>query len=207
MAFVEIDDETFNSFDDEVKSHFKKFEPEDTTALKENANKILSEKKALEADILELKANIKKSNAKSGNGGDELRSQLEDALKQLNDHKAQLEESAKQAKRNKIQMEAQKIGTELAPSDARRASLLAEKAAARLDLGEDGNHIVLGDDGKATVSTLAELKTTLKTSFDFLVDGPNSSGGGAFGGSGGATKTDTSKMTAKQKLDFSRTQK
>jgi HD-GYP domain-containing protein (c-di-GMP phosphodiesterase class II) len=210
MAYVEIDDDLYNSFDDEVKSKLKPYQPEDVSALKENANKILQEKKALEAKYAEAQAEFKKSKVVNhGKESEDANAKLEDALSKLNEANKRLEEQASAVRKDKIHTEALRIGTELAPTDARRAKLLAKEAAARLDLSDNG-FTVLDESGKPTISQVGELKSMLSAQFDFLVDGSKASGGGATGGSGGAAKTNTVKrsdfdsMDQKQRSDFAK---
>ena len=195
MAYVEIDDDLYNGFDDELKSKLKPYQPEDVSSLKEHANKLLQEKKALEAKFAEAQAEFKKAKVNNhGKDSDDANAKLEDALARLNEANQRLEEQSNATRKDKINTEALRIGTQLAPSDARRAKLLAKEAAARLDLGDNG-FTVLDENGKPTISQVSELAGMLSSQFDFLVDGSKASGGGAVGGSGGAAKTLTMKRT------------
>lgn len=201
MAFYEVpDDFDFNSIGD-AKAVFKPFKPEDVSGLKAKANEILTEKKAIEAQFSELQAQIKKQKVTDPDGSG-VQSQLEDAMNRLKEREEALENLKKDVRKSKINGEAARIAASLT-KDARRAALLAEKIAARLEL--DGDKIVVLDaNGKHTISGTEDLASTIRKEYDFLVDGNQASGGGAIGGSGGAANTNTSGMTARQKIDASR---
>lgn len=194
MPLVNISDELFNSLDDEMKSKLEIYEPEDTAALKANSDKLLSELKQAQADLLQEKANKKREGQEDTSSKDK----LEDAMRRV----AALEDDIKardtNLKQSKIQAEALRIGTELAPTNAKRAKLLAKEAAARLDF-EGDSFTILDLEGRASVTTMDELKTEFKTTYDFLVDAPQSSGGGSLGGSGGAVTKSYKEMSATEK--------
>ena len=54
MPIFEIDDETIESLGDEIKAKLSPYTPEDTTGLKDKANKLLKEKKDLQAQIRQM---------------------------------------------------------------------------------------------------------------------------------------------------------
>ncbi len=58
MPYVEIEDEIYNGLEDDFKSKLKVYQPEDVTGLKDKANTILSEKKALEVELAQAKADL-----------------------------------------------------------------------------------------------------------------------------------------------------
>lgn len=195
MPYFEISESELNNLPEEVKSKLSPYTPEDTEGLKNKANQLLSEKKAVEAAKAEalakmavMEADMKKGKLPQDD------SKLKDALEQLSaakEHASKLEKNISDAK---IDSEAQKIGASLAPSDARRAALIAKEAKSRLQL-EGDNITVLSKDGKPTISTLKELTSEFKTEYDFLVDGSKASGGGASGGSGRAAKAPSKTIT------------
>lgn len=181
------DDFDLETLGDAAKA-FKSYEPEDVAGLKSKANSILSEKKAAEARAAELEAQLKKMKVGDPEkGSDKLQSQLEDAMAKLKQKDEELGRFQKEVKMSKIHGEAAKIAAALT-KDARRAGLLSEKIASRIDI-DNGKPIVLDASGNPTVSDLSDLASSIAKEFDFLCDGSQAAGGGASGGSGGAAKT------------------
>lgn len=176
----------------ELKDKVKPFEPEDVSGLKNSANKLLSEKKAMEAQLAEAQAEIKKAKLGAKNEGEvkgleALQAQLEDAKNKLKEKDDAYNNLLSENKKSQIMTEASKIAASLT-KDTRRAGLLAEKIGARIDF-DNGKPVVLDGSGNPTISTLDELSSSIRKEYDFLVDASQASGGGAQGGSGGAAKT------------------
>lgn len=208
--YIEIDDDLYNGFDDELKGQLKPYEPEDTSGLKDKANQLLSEKKTLEAQVAEAQADIKKLKVNPPQGADaeKLQSQLDDAMAKIKTSQEQYEGLQGQIKTEKRNSEAMKLASELT-RDNKRANLLAEKIANRIDI-DNGSVVVLDHNGNPTVSSVKDLQSAMKSEYDFLVDGSQASGGGAQGGGGGAAKANTLKrsdfdsMDQKQRSDFAK---
>ncbi len=205
--YIEIEDDVYNGFDDDLKGKLKPYKPEDTSGLKNKANELLNEKKALEAQLAESQAEIKKLKVNPPKGDDtKLQSQLDDAMSKLTESQNQYAELQNTMKSEKRNSEAMKIASELT-RDNKRANLLAEKIANRIDI-DNGNVVVLDANGNPTVSTTAELSSQIKSEYDFLVDGSQASGGGAKGGSGGAagakqaTRTQFDGMSQSERASF-----
>lgn len=189
--YVEIADDIYNNFDDELKGKLKPYEPENTDALKSKANEILGEKKAIEAELLRAKADLKEAKSSSGNKNlDELQSKLDDAINQLGDWKGKYETLETETVNSKLIGEASRIAAGLT-KDTGRAALLSKEIRGRLSIDSDG-FSVLDESGKPTISTVEELTGQIKTKYPFLVDGSQASGGGAQGNSGGAAGTSRS---------------
>ena len=91
-----------------------------------------------------------------------------------------------------------KIGSELT-RDTAKAALLAKEAAAYAKHGDDGVAFEIG----GVVVDRAAVLDHLKSSYPFLVDGNQSNGGGASGGSGGAAH-DLSKLGDAERLKLAR---
>ena len=98
--------------------------------------------------------------------------------------RAKIEEMNQQVVRQKVQSEATKIASSLT-KDVNKAKLLEEKLSQRLAL-MDNEIRVTDESGQLTVSSVDDLVTSIKTNFPFLVDGIQSSGGGATRSQGGA---------------------
>jgi SMC interacting uncharacterized protein involved in chromosome segregation len=188
--YIEISDDVYNGFDDELKSKLKEYKPEDVTGIKDKANTLLSEKKALEADLAEIKAENKKLKLKPAEGKtDELQSQLDDAMAKLQQSQDEIEGLKTGIAKGKVNTEASKLAGQLT-KDTAKAELLAEKFANRLKY-EGDSLTVLSVDGKPTVSKPEELISEMKERFAFLVDGSQASGGGSNGNNGGAGNAKT----------------
>lgn len=183
----------------------KPFEPEDVDGLKSNANKILSEKKALEAKYADLEAQFKKmkvdSPAKDDKGSEKLQLQLEDAMARLKERDDAYNKLMEDNKKSQIKAEADKIAAGLT-KDIRRAALLSEKIGRRIDI-DNGSVVVLDPNGNPTVSGLKDLTSAIRQEYDFLVDGSQASGGGAPGGRGGAAETKTLTRSDFENMDLS----
>ena len=189
MPYFEIDDSTLEGLNEDIKQNFKKFEPEDTSGLKNKANELLSENKKKDAAFAELQAENAKLTAqikkgKLNNNGDEAE-KLADAIARNEEAQKQLADLQNKIVDEKLNTEAMKVATTLA-KDTRRAALLAEKVKNRLKY-ENDSLTVLSKDGKPTISTVTELASEIKTEYDFLVDSSGASGGGAPGGTGRAS--------------------
>lgn len=184
--------------DFEAPDTFKEYKPEDTSGLKNKANELLGESKAKDVTILERDATIKKLQSDLANGpkGDisKLQAQLDDATNKLSESNSKYSDLVKQNTQSKINGEAGRIAATLS-KDTRRAGLLAEKIATRLSYGEDNSFTVLDGSGNPTISSIDELSGQIKQEYDFLVDGSKASGGGAQGGTGGASDTNTIKRS------------
>jgi hypothetical protein len=198
--FFELpDDFDVNSLG-EAKAVLKPYQPEDVTGIKNKANELLGEKKAIEARAAELEAQLKKSKVQDpdGKNSEKIQAQLEDAMNRLKEQQEAYAGLQKEVKQSKINGEASRLAA-LLTKDARRAALLAEKISGRIDI-DNGKPVVLDHGGNPTISTLDDLAETIKKEFDFLVDGSQATGGGATGGSGGAAKSKEMKRSDFDKL-------
>lgn len=192
MPYVLIDEARLKEFDPEGKLETL---PDDTgdkmTRLESKANELLGEKKRLQVDFDEHKTEAKRkiNDLHQSKGGTEdaekLQSQLDDALSKLKGKDDQINEINNRIKEEKKTTEATKLAAELT-RDTRRAQLLGEKIANRIDIDENGKIVVLDESGNPTVSSTQELSGLMRKEYDFLVDGNQSSGGGSQGGPGGA---------------------
>jgi hypothetical protein len=187
----QIPNEILETLDDDIKQKLQAYEPEDTSGLKTKANELLSEKKAADAaraealaEVARLQAEMKKGKVNTPAED----SKLEDALAQLEAARQEADTLKKSMVDTRLDTEAKRISAELAPSDARRAALLAKEVRTRLQL-EGDSFTVLNKDGKPTISSLDDLKMEVQKEYDFLIDGTKATGGGALGGNGRAVDT------------------
>ena len=183
MPYVNISQDIYDGLEDDFKSKLEIYKPEDTTKLKENANKILSEKKSLEVDLAQYKA---AKNAKAGEGGDSSKYQamLEDAESKLEESRKAYEGLQGEVRQKTLEGEAIRLATSMT-DDTNRANLLKQQIMGRLTI--DGDSFgVLDERGNPTISSIEELTGQIKTQYPFLVDGSKASGGGAKGSDSGA---------------------
>jgi len=187
MPYIEVTDEQLREFDPEGK--LKIYEPEDVTGLKNTANALLGEKKALEAKLAQQDADLKaaklaKPSSDSSEDVQKLQSQLDDAMMKIGDWEGKYNGLQGEIKSKTIETEAVRIATSMT-SDTNRANLLKQQILSRLTLDGD-KFSVLDENGSPTISSIDELTGQIKAQYPFLVDGSQASGGGARGGSGGA---------------------
>ncbi len=174
--------------------------------LRENRDKLLAEKKRIDELKREAEAEAKR--------------QQEEKLKKANDYE-QLYNSSEQERQRSEQalrdleskIQRQQVNgksLELASSltkDTARAKLLSEQIASRLTL-VDGELKVQDKQGNLTVSTVEELTSSIKAEYPFLVDGLESTGGGAIGSASGTgdsktvSRADFDAMNAQKRMDY-----
>lgn len=178
------------SDDFEIPEGAKEYTPEDVTGLKNKGNELLSDIAKLKDKIKERDSAIEDLNKKieSGVKSDPKNEQIiNDLTEKLGKVQSDLESSKQAMARQLVEGEANTIAASLT-KDTGRASLLSEKIAARLQISDDGSKTVLNAKGEATVSSIEDLTVEMKTTYPFLVDGSQASGGGAQGGSGRAAE-------------------
>jgi len=190
MPYVEISEEIYDGLDDDFKAKLTIYQPEDVSGLKEKANTILGEKKSLEVDLAQARADLKAAKmSKAAESSDEdilkLQSQLDDAVHRVKDWEGKYNGLLEDNKRKTVEGEASRIAATMT-KDTNRAKLLKDQILSRLTL-DGGKFSVLDEAGNPTISSVEELTGQIRTQYPFLVDASQASGGGAKGGSGGAT--------------------
>jgi len=158
--------------------------------LKNKANELLSEKKKEQEKRKELEQRLAELERKPTEKGDEKKiddilAQLEDAKNKLAEKDNVINEMNQSRTKEKLRSMAREEAGKLT-KDASRLELLAEKIESRLYY-EDGNLTVLDENGKPTISPVADLSKSIAQKYPFLVDGKGASGGGASGNSGSAS--------------------
>lgn len=185
----------------EVKAMLEK----ETAGLKSKVDELLGEKKTVAQKAKEAEeraAREAEERAKQENDFKSLFESSEAKRKEIEDKYNDLNLTIRSEKRNG---EAMKLATQMASGT--NAELLSEFIQRRLDFNDEGKLVVLSEDGKPTVSTMADLKKEIESSgrFDSLLDGTKSSGGAAKPKAGGAGNgTDMSKMSKAEKLEYFR---
>lgn len=111
-------------------------------------------------------------------------------------------ERDKADQKRQLQDKALELATKLAPSDLRRAKILAKELENRLQLTADGLK-VLDQNGNLTITQVDGLLDEFRKNYDFLVDGLDSGGSGTRG-SGGNNKIvkNLKEMTEKEQVEL-----
>ncbi len=209
---TEITEQETGAPNTEVKSYseaeVKALLDKETAGLKSKVDELLGEKKSASQKAKEAEeraAREAEERAKQENDFKSLFESSEAKRKEIEEKYNGLNQSIRTEKRNG---EAMKLATQMASGT--NAELLSEFIKRRLDFNDEGKIVVLSEEGKPTVSTMADLKKELESSgrFDSLIDGTKSSGGAAKPKVGGAgSGTDISKMSKQEKLEYFRQQR
>jgi len=162
---------------------------EDVSGLKRKIDELLTEKKSAQQQTIEAKELAKSETAeklKKSNDYEQL----------YNSSEAEREKTAESLTSLRHQIDGQKLTShaqEVALSltkDPARGKLLTEQIKSRLLLVDEEIRVT-DTSGNLTVSTVDELKASIKSDYPFLVDGSQAAGGGAIGGNSGAGDTKT----------------
>jgi hypothetical protein len=198
----------------EVKSYseaeFREMLEKETQGLKSKVDELLGEKKTASQrarEAQEMAAREKEERAKKENDYESLFKSSQEKTKEWEEKYNGL---AQKIKGEKIANASLKLSSEMASGP--NSDLLSAFIERRLDVSEDGELMVLSEDGKPTVSTMADLKKEFEQSgrFDALLDATKASGGGATkskSGGAGFNGKKLSEMTKDQKLEYFRQKK
>jgi hypothetical protein len=190
------------------KTLSEKFEAA-TKGLKAKADELLAEKKKIQDERAAAEeAARREAEDKAKNSSDY--KQLFESQKQESERiKKELEGMREQTKRQQVATEAARLASALT-KDTGRAKLLEQQFNNRLTLVE-GQIKVTDDSGNLTVSTIDELTAKIKTDYPFLVDGNQSTGGGASRSGGRAdlnskqiTRSDFDAMNQAERAKFAK---
>jgi len=181
-----------------------KTESEDLSGLKAKVQQLMDETKAAKQKAREAEEAKAKQFEKTAQEKGEFQTLWEQAQQKLAEKDQELQDFTTRMQQKEIDVAALSVGTQLAKTDAKRASVLADYAAkyARHD-GESVQFLV----GGIEVDTKA-LMEHLKKEFPFLVDGSGATGGGAASSrSGGAaqkqiSRADFDMMAPDRKMAF-----
>ena len=148
-----------------------------TSGLKSKVDELLSEKKRVQAEREEARLQAKLEAEEKAKKENDYKQLFESQKQEADTLRQTIEKMQLATKKAKISQEAGKIAASLT-KNTQRAELLSEKISQRLDL-VDGELRVVDESGQLTVSTLDELTNTVRSKYDFLVDGTEATGGGA----------------------------
>ncbi len=151
-----------------------------------------AEKARLEQEKLDAKTHTKEESAN-----------LIKQYKEENDKlKADIEAGKQKEYQNRVREEASKLADTLT-KDSIRKELLTEKFEKQIKLDENGKVVVLDDNKQPTISPVDVLVKSISDRYKCLIDGLDSSGGGAHS-SGGAQVKKLSQMSEGEKVELFR---
>jgi len=174
---VELDEETKSAIAQQFNEQLEAKLNEETAGLKAKVDELLGEKKRVQQEREEARMQAKAEAEEKAKRENDYK-QLFEAQKQESDTlRATIEKMNANLQKTQITAEAGKIASQLT-KDTQRAELLSEKISQRLTI-VDGELRVTDESGQLTVSSPEELANTVRSKYQFLVDGTQASGGGA----------------------------
>lgn len=188
------DDTTASDLDAKIAEAVEKA----TAGLKAKNAELLSETKAEREKRQALEKAQEEAEAERQRQAGEFKSLYEKAQAELKDEREQLAQFRGQIAKRDVEAATAGIASELT-RDTARAAILAEQAGKFAKHGDDGVRYEIGGVEVEKAKVIDHLRTT----YPFLVDGNQASGGGATGGSGGAAKK-LSEMGDAERLELAR---
>jgi hypothetical protein len=174
---VELDEETKSAIAQQFSEQLEAKLNEETAGLKAKVDELLGEKKRVQQEREEARLQAKAEAEEKAKRENDYK-QLFEAQKQESDTlRSTIEKMNANLQKTQISAEAGKIASQLT-KDTQRAELLSEKISQRLTI-VDGELRVTDESGQLTVSSPEELANTIRSKYQFLVDGTQASGGGA----------------------------
>jgi len=178
---LEIDDDTKAKLQIEIQEQIKTETAatleEHVKGLKAKNDELLAEKKAMQQAKLEAEQLAKLEAEEKAKAKNDYKQLFESQQEETKKYQHEFNNLQNSIKKQKIQSEAIKIAASLT-KDTGRAQLLGQQISQRLTLVDDELRVT-DETGQLTVSTLEELTNNIKTVYPFLVDGSQSTGGGA----------------------------
>lgn len=185
---VELDDsikeKLASKFNETLNKTLEERVAEEVAGLKAKNDELLAEKKAAQKAKEEANAKAISEKERYAQENGQYQELYESQKAEANVLRQKIEEINNQVARQKVQSEASKLASSLT-KDVSKAKLLEEKFSQRLTL-MDNELRVTDESGQLTVSSTDDLINSVKNDFPFLVDGIQSTGGGATRSQGGA---------------------
>lgn len=174
---LELDDDIKTTIAQQFQEQLEAKLNEETAGLKAKVDELLGEKKRVQQEREEARLQAKLEAEEKAKRENDYK-QLFEAQKQESDTlRETIDKMNSTMQKTQISAEAGKIASQLT-KDTQRAELLSEKISQRLTI-VDGELRVTDESGQLTVSTPDELANTIRSKYEFLVDGTQASGGGA----------------------------
>lgn len=174
---LELDDDTKTSIAQQFQEQLEAKLNEETAGLKAKVDELLGEKKRVQQEREEARLQAKTEAEEKAKRENDYKQLFEAQKLESDTLRETIDKMTSTMQKTQISAEAGKIASQLT-KDTQRAELLSEKISQRLTI-VDGELRVTDDSGQLTVSTPDELANTIRSRYEFLVDGTQASGGGA----------------------------
>lgn len=178
---LELDDDVKAKLQAEIQAQIKAQTAasleEYAKGLKAKNDELLAEKKAMQQAKLEAEEMARREAEEKAKAKNDYKQLFESQQEETKKYQQQFNNLQNSVKKQKIQSEAIRIAAGLT-KDTGRAQLLSQQISQRLTLVDDELRVT-DESGQLTVSTLDELTNSIRTAYPFLVDGSQSTGGGA----------------------------
>lgn len=203
---IELDDGVKQQIAERLNQTLQERLENETKGLKSKVDELLSEKKKVQQEREEAREMARLEAEQKAQKENDYKQLFEAQKEESNTLRQTIEKMNSDIKQQKIRGEAAKLAAQLT-KDTGRAQLLQKEISQRLTL-VDNELRVTDENGQLTVSSLEDLAGAIKTTYPFLVDGSQASGGGAVKAQGGAearkevSRAAFDKMDQRQRSDF-----
>ena len=171
----------------------------ETKGLKSKVDELLSEKKKVQQEREQAREMARLEAEQKAQKENDYKQLFEAQKEESNTLRQTIEKMNADITQQKIRGEAAKLAAQLT-KDTGRAQLLQKEISQRLTL-VDNELRVTDESGQLTVSSMEDLANAIKTTYPFLVDGSQASGGGAVKAQGGAEARKEVSRAAVDKMD------
>ena len=203
---IELDDGVKQQIAERLNQTLQEKLESETKGLKSKVDELLSEKKKVQQEREQAREMARLEAEQKAQKENDYKQLFEAQKEESNTLRQTIEKMNADITQQKIRTEAAKLAAQLT-KDTGRAQLLQKEISQRLTL-VDNELRVTDDSGQLTVSSLDDLANAIKTSYPFLVDGSQASGGGAVKAQGGAearkevSRAAFDNMDQRQRSDF-----
>jgi DNA repair exonuclease SbcCD ATPase subunit len=181
---IEIDDSVKSQIAERLDQTVQERIEKETKGLKSKVDELLSEKKKVQQEREEARTQARLEAEEKAQKENDYKQLFEAQKEESNTLRQTIDKMNADIKQQKVSTEAAKLASQLT-KDTGRAQLLQKEISQRLTL-VDNELRVTDESGQLTVSSLDDLTNAIKTSYPFLIDGSQASGGGAVKAQGGA---------------------
>ena len=171
----------------------------ETKGLKSKVDELLSEKKKVQQEREQAREMARLEAEQKAQKENDYKQLFEAQKEESNTLRQTIEKMNADITQQKIRGEVAKLAAQLT-KDTGRAQLLQKEISQRLTL-VDNELRVTDESGQLTVSSMEDLANAIKTTYPFLVDGSQASGGGAVKAQGGAEARKEVSRAAFDKMD------
>lgn len=181
---IELDESVKNQITERLNQTLQERIESETKGLKSKVDELLSEKKKVQQEREEARTQARLEAEEKAQKENDYKQLFEAQKEESNTLRQTIDKMNADIRQQKVSTEAAKLASQLT-KDTGRAQLLQKEISQRLTL-VDNELRVTDESGQLTVSSLDDLTNAIKTSYPFLVDGSQASGGGAVKAQGGA---------------------